>query len=101
MPLLYGKDLLIVCFGLLYKHYFFFFCCIIEIPKLLPMSEPDEGMGYDEDEPPSKTTKLKRSLKPSGPQAIDPYLDEQSSSFIPLLIAVAAAIPVIFCLCRL
>ena len=66
----------------------------------MPESEyPD--MDYDEDEEPSKITKLKRSVKPSGPKAIDPYLDEQSSSFIPLFIAVACAIPVIFCLCRL
>jgi hypothetical protein len=44
---------------------------------------------------------VKRNLKTSGPKVIDPYTEDQSSSLIPLLIALAAVIPVIFCLCRL
>ncbi len=84
--------------------YFFFFNRFIEIPKLLPIPEPEEleePVEPEEDEPPAKVTKTKRSLKTSGPKIVDPYVADQSSSFIPLLIAIVAVIPVIFCLCRL
>ncbi|CAF0774108.1 unnamed protein product [Rotaria sp. Silwood1] len=75
-----------------------------EIPKLPPKSEPEnlkvEKEAEEEEEKPAKTTKLKRKLKPSGPQVVDPYTEDQSTSLIPLLIAIAAVIPIIFCLCR-
>ncbi|CAF0783730.1 unnamed protein product [Adineta steineri] len=75
-----------------------------QIPKLPPIPEPEqpeELVQEEDDEPPAKATKVKRSLKTSGPKVVDPYTEDQSSSLIPLLIAVAAVIPVIFCLCRL
>ncbi len=82
-------------------HIFF----IIEIPKLPEISEPEqpeEPVEPEDEEAPAKVTKSKRSLKTSGPKIVDPYTGDQSSSLIiPLIIAIAAVIPVIFCLCRL
>jgi hypothetical protein len=78
---------------------------IIEIPKLsaIPEPEPREEPveNEDDDTPPAKVTQTKRSLKTSGPKVVDPYTADQTSSLIPLLIAIVAVIPVIFCLCRL
>lgn len=76
-----------------------------EIPKLPAVIQeeiPDEPVFEDEeDEPLGKPSDVKRNLKTSGPKVLDPYADDQSSSFLPLLIAFAAILPVIFCLCRL
>jgi hypothetical protein len=55
----------------------------------------------DEDEPAARATNVKRNLKTSGPKVVDPYAEDQSSSLLPLLIALVAVLPVIFCLCRL
>ncbi len=80
------------------------FSSIIEIPKLPPIpepEEPEEPMEPEDDEPPAKATQTKRNLKTSGPKIVNPYAEDQSSSLMPLLIAIAAVIPVIFCLCRL
>ena len=84
---------------------------LLEIPKLPPIPEldqPDEPMemeGEEEeeenDEPAARATKVKRNLKTSGPKVVDPYADGQSSFLMPLLIGLAAVIPVIFCLYRL
>lgn len=63
-----------------------------EVPEV--QTEPE-----DEDEP-AKAAQTKRTLKPSGPKVVDPYAEDQSSSLVPLLIAIAAVIPIIFCLCR-
>jgi hypothetical protein len=82
----------------------FFSNRIIEIPKLLAIpepEEPEEPVEPEEDEPPAKVTKTKRNLKTSGPKIVDPYVADQTSSYIPLIIAIVAVIPVVFCLCRL
>ncbi|CAF0734047.1 unnamed protein product [Rotaria sordida] len=73
-----------------------------QIPKLPPKSESEqpEVEKEVEDEKPTKAAKVKRTLKPSGPTVLDPYTDDQSSSLMPLFIAIAAVIPIIFCLCR-
>lgn len=81
-----------------------FLSWILEIPKLPPIPEPEQPdvpAEPEEDEPPAKATQTKRSLKTSGPKIVDPYAEDQSSSMMPLLLAVAAVVPVIFCLCRL
>jgi hypothetical protein len=81
-----------------------FFFLIIEIPKLPPIPEPEqpeEPIEPEDDVPPAKATKTKRNIKTSGPKIVDPYTEDQSSSLLPLLIAIAAVIPVVFCLCRL
>ncbi|CAF0841989.1 unnamed protein product [Didymodactylos carnosus] len=76
-----------------------------QIPKLPPLPQPealDDTLDQDEnEEPPSIATKQKRHLKTSGPKVADPYSEDQSSSLIPLFIAIACVIPIIFCLCRL
>jgi len=80
------------------------FLYFLEIPKLPPIPEmelPDESLDEEDDEPEAKRTKVKRNLKTSGPSVLDPYAEDQSSSLIPLLIALVAILPVIFCLCRL
>jgi hypothetical protein len=64
-----------------------------------PLEEEEEEEDYEEST--AKQTKVKRNLKTSGPQVGDPYAEDQSSSFMPLIIALAAIIPIIFCLCRL
>jgi hypothetical protein len=63
--------------------------------------QPEEPAEPEDDEPPAKATKTKRSLKTSGPKIVDPYTEDQSGSLMPLFLAIAAVIPVIFCLCRL
>lgn len=67
------------------------------------MELPDEPLEEEEDndETPVKQTNIKRTVKTSGPKVIDPYSEDQSSSLLPLFIALAAVIPVVFCLCRL
>jgi hypothetical protein len=69
------------------------------------MELPDESFDQEEEdeenEPAATATKVKRNLKTSGPQVVDPYAEDQSSSLLPLLIALVAILPVIFCLCRL
>ena len=76
---------------------------MLEIPKLPALPEPEypnDELDSD-DEGPTKVVKPKRNVKPSGPKIADPYDEDQSSSLIPLLIAIAAVVPIIFCLCRL
>lgn len=77
----------------------------VVIPKLPPIAEPEqpeEPIEVEEDEPPAKQTQAKRQVKASGPKIVDPYGEDQSSSLIPIFIAIAAVIvPLFFCLCRL
>ena len=103
MPCSSGKARSIVCDDFLPVSVLFFFSTI-EIPKLPPIPEPEEPeapLEPEEDEPPAKATESKRKLKTSGPKIVDPYTEDQSSSLLPLLIAIAAVIPIVFCLCRL
>jgi hypothetical protein len=67
-----------------------------------PAEEPLDTPEEEEEEAPAKATITKRNLKTSGPKIIDPYAEEQTSSLLPYVIAIAAVIlPVVFCLCRL
>ena len=61
----------------------------------------DETDEEEKEEPTAKATKVKRNVKTSGPKMVDPYAEDQSSLMMPLLLAIAAVIPVIFCLYRL
>ena len=70
------------------------------------VEQVDEPLEVDDDEdndnePAARVTKVKRHLKTSGPKTVDPYAEDQSSSLLPFALALAAVIPVIFCLCRL
>ena len=39
--------------------------------------------------------------KPSGPRVADPYAEDDSSSMLPIFVAIGAFIPLVFCLCKL
>lgn len=66
-------------------------------PKLPPLPiEPEEDEPNDELK---ESTSARR--KPSGPRVADPYADEDSSSLLPIFVAIGAFIPLVFCLCRL
>lgn len=108
MHLLSGKVLLIVSlfFSIIDFPWKILFCLFEEIPKLPPITQeevPDEPFFEEEEEEDllGKPTSVRRNLKTSGPKVIDPYSEDQSSILLPLIIALAAIIPVIFCLCRL
>lgn len=95
-----------VCFGYRKSIFLKYVSLFLEIPKLPPVPQmelPDDSLDEDEDEdePVAKATKVQRNLKTSGPKVVDPYAEDQSSSLLPLLIALVAILPVIFCLCRL
>jgi hypothetical protein len=64
-----------------------------------PLDEEEEGEEYEESS--AKTTNVRRHLKTSGPKLVDPYAEDQSSSIMPFIIALAIIIPTLFCLCRL
>lgn len=74
---------------------------IPKLPEIVEPEQPEEPVEPEDNEPPAKQTQTQRNLKTSGPKIVDPYAEDQSSSLMPLLIAIAAVIPVIFCLCRL
>nr|CAG4644049.1 EOG090X081J [Lepidurus arcticus] len=71
-----------------------------DVPKLPPMPSDEEEI----DDIPNKVEEPKadaKKRKPSGPRASDPYAADQSSSMIPIFVAVGCFLPVLFCLCKL
>ena len=85
-------------------------------PKLPPLPvEPEEDELADElkVENTISTTKMLSSdtksfqesttarRKPSGPRVADPYAEDDSSSMLPIFVAIGAFIPLVFCLCKL
>jgi len=65
-------------------------------PKLPPLPiETEEEI----DEELKESTSARR--KPSGPRVADPYAEEDSSSMLPIFVAIGAFIPLVFCLCKL
>ncbi|PAA61092.1 hypothetical protein BOX15_Mlig018324g1 [Macrostomum lignano] len=90
---------------------------IEEVPRLPPIpggQQPLEGGDLDQAVPDAahepapaaasvedeEATRRKRKV--SGPKASDPYqADPASTALLPVLIAVAAALPLFFCLCKL
>merc|ERR1719507_2695981 len=68
-----------------------------DFPKLSPLPvEPEEDEVADDLK---ESTSARR--KPSGPRVADPYTEEDSSSMLPIFVAIGAFIPLVFCLCRL
>lgn len=66
-------------------------------PKLPPIPiEPEED---DLTEEHKESTSKRRN--PSGPRAADPYSEDESSSFLPIFVAIGAFIPIVVCLCKL
>lgn len=76
-----------------------------DVPQLPPLPRMDRPEVEDEEEddtPEKKTAKEKRRRPHLEPKIVDPYANEDPSSMIfPIIIAIAAFIPLVFCLCRL
>ncbi|CAM1329342.1 MLEC (predicted) [Pycnogonum litorale] len=74
-----------------------------DVPKLPPPSKLYED--DDEEEiikpPTEKKQKTPVPRRPSGPKTPNPYESDDSSSMLPIFIAIAAFIPLVFCLCKL
>ena len=70
------------------------------MPALRPLEIPDEDPNQDDQDTEwSEPTKEHTFKKTSGPKTIDPYASDESW-FMPIAIAVAMFLPVLFCLCR-
>ena len=55
---------------------------------------------YDED--PSSGSADRSYKRPSGPKVQDPYAtDDTNSMLLPIVVAIGAFIPILFCLCKL
>ena len=72
-----------------------------DVPKLPPLPRPGEENEEDDDDEDSKEDKPKKQRKLSGPKAIDPYANDESSMLIPIAVAIAVFLPTLFCLCKL
>lgn len=68
-----------------------------DVPKLAPL-EAEEDLFKEE--PQEKKTNSK-NRRPSGPRNPDPYTLDESSTMLPIFIALVAFIPILFCLCKL
>ena len=64
----------------------------------LPLLEPEPVEEIKEEPEPLKP-KIRR--QPTGPKEPDPYTMDDSSTMLPILIAIGAFIPLLFCLCKL
>ena len=73
-----------------------------DVPKLpaIPgaLGEEEEEKEESED---LKEEKPKKQRKTSGPKAIDPYANDESSMLYPIVIAIGVFLPTLFCLCKL
>ncbi|CAH3016901.1 unnamed protein product [Porites evermanni] len=72
-----------------------------DVPKLPPLPRPGEDNEDEDDEEESKEDKPKKQRKLSGPKAINPYANDESSMLIPIAVAIAVFLPTLFCLCKL
>lgn len=69
-----------------------------DVPRL-PSLTPEEK---DEEEEEAHTEKKPSPVRrPSGPRSPNPYETEDSSTMLPIFVAIGAFIPLLFCLCRL
>jgi len=66
-------------------------------PRLppLPVEQEEDELA---DELKESTTARR---KPSGPRVADPYAEDDSTSMLPIFVAIGAFIPLVFCLCKL
>ncbi|XP_045136987.1 malectin-A-like isoform X1 [Portunus trituberculatus] len=83
-----------------------------DVPKLPPLPREEE-LDNEVEEPRQSATlqntntnqnsKQQQSAKrrPSGPRTPDPYAADDTSSMLPVFVAIGAAIPILFCLCKL
>ena len=74
--------------------------CFAEIPALPPLRhDPESSEHSEQDSEWAESTKELKFKRPSGPRTHDPYASDDSW-FMPITIAVAVFLPVLFCLCR-
>lgn len=87
----------------------YIFILFSDVPQLQPMQNPHESRPPVEEEEEdeeleeeSSPKKEKKRRPPAGPKVQDPYAaDDTGSMMLPVLIAIGAFIPLLFCLCRL
>lgn len=79
----------------------------LDVPKLPPMpgdaddEEHDELRPMEKEEPVTPPTETKSNKKKrETPKIQSPYSDE-SSTLLPIFVALAACVPFLFCLCKL
>ncbi|KFM75936.1 Malectin, partial [Stegodyphus mimosarum] len=70
---------------------------LADVPEL-PSLAPDEK---EEEEDVQVEKKSSPVRYPSGPRSPNPYETEDSSTMLPIFIAIGAFLPLVFCLCRL
>lgn len=73
------------------------FIVVADVPKLSPL-EVEEDMFKEE---PQERKSNSKNRRPSGPRNPDPYTLDDSSTMLPVFIALVAFIPILFCLCKL
>jgi len=66
-------------------------------PQLAPLPIQQEEEELNEE---TKESTSKRR-NPSGPKAADPYEEGDSTNFLPIFVAIGAAIPILVCLCKI
>ena len=73
------------------------------MPLLPPL--PDPAFEQPEEDPlmeePAPQRSAKASSRPSGPRTPDPYSSDETSTMLPVFVAIGAFIPVLLCLCKL
>lgn len=93
---------------------------VVDVPKLPPYTpektfdefeednEEEEKPNFDEtnrfqedNEEETKASKKKRNYKPAAPEIIDPYANDETSYLLPIIVAIGAFIPLVYCLCKL
>jgi len=75
-----------------------------DVPRLAPLEqEPEEQHEPTEEETEEEMMqKEKKNRKTSGPKVVDPYdLEDSTSYFYPIAIAVGLFLPTVLCLCKL
>jgi len=70
---------------------------LADVPKLAPIPVETEFEEFHEE----PAEKKPRTGRPSGPKTPDPYAIDDSSIMLPVLVAIGAFIPLLFCLCKL
>ena len=77
-------------------------CFFVDVSKLPPLPGVHENENdLSDDEERKSEDQPERIRKTSGPKAIEPYLSDESSLLLPVLIALGVFIPTLCCLCKL
>ena len=78
--------------------------CATEVPLLPPLPDLAAAQAAEEEpqiEEPPPPRASKTSNRPSGPRTPDPYSSDETSTMLPVFVAIGAFIPVLLCLCKL